>query len=139
MGDGASPRPEQPDHSNFAVVFPAFLGDNYVHPSRERRGQNVSPRTTQNVKRAPSWICRFGKAEVNASGVLGVTVPPLDRLGRIPCTLKVVNPGSNPKSGPTSLFTLAKFVRFAMLNPSAVNRRFAFTPSLWVQLRRMSK
>ncbi len=33
-------------------------------------------------------------------------------------------PRLKPKSGLTSLFTLAKFVRFAMLNPSAVNCRF---------------
>ena len=89
------------------------------------------PLLLQNENRTPSWISRLGKAEVNASGVLGVaTLPsPSSVPGRIPCTLNVVNPGVNPKRGLTSLFTLVKFVRFAMLNPSAVNCRFAqFVP-----------
>src|ERR1700675_2727613 len=71
----------------------------------------------QNVKRKPSWIWRLGKAEVKASGVLDVAVPPPERAepGLIPFTLNVVNPepgtpgmpGLKPKTGPTSLFTLA--------------------------------
>src|ERR1700721_3796154 len=102
----------------------------------------------QNVKRTPSWIWRLGTAEVNASGGLGVAVPPPASAvpGRIPCTLNEVLPSptqgavvGSANSGFTSLFTLAKFVRFAMLNPSAVNCRLAFSPSLCRQVKRASK
>jgi len=47
MGDGASPRPEQPDHSNFAVVFPAFLGDNYVIPVGSDGGKTSAPHNSE--------------------------------------------------------------------------------------------
>src|SRR5579859_7712147 len=72
----------------------------------------------QKLSRRPSWISRFGSAEVKANGWLG-------ERAALPCTLNVVNLGARakPKSGLTSLLTLAKFVRFARLNPSAVSCR----------------
>lgn len=78
---------------------------------------------------------------MKASGVLEVATPPpaMAVPGRIPCTLNVVNPGVRPNSGFTSLFTLAKLVWLAMLNPSAVNCTFAFSPTLCCQVKRASK
>ena len=120
--------------------FP-FASPNFGGPSRvigrDGRSFDAEMHLPQKDNRTPSWIWRFGKAEVNASGVLGVAVPPPARAvpGRIPLTLKVVSPVppmdvGRAKSGLTSLFTLPKFVRFAMLNPSAVNCRLALSPSL---------
>src|SRR5215469_1836097 len=87
-----------------------------------------------------SWISRIGSAEVYAKGVLEVTTPPGKAVpGRIPCTLKVLNPSVRPNNGLTSLFTLAKLVRFARLNPSAVNCSFVFSPILCCQVKRASK
>jgi hypothetical protein len=54
----------------------------------------------QNVNCTPSWIWRFAKSEVNPNGWLG-------EREALPCTLNVENPGSNPKRGLTTLFTLA--------------------------------
>src|ERR1700683_591214 len=114
---------------------------------RDGRSLDAERHLPQKDKRTPSWIWRFGKAEVKASGVLGVAACPFTRSpGRIPCTLNEVLPPPNQgaavgraKSGFTSLFTLAKFVRFAMLNPSAVNCRLALSPSLYRQVKRASK
>src|SRR4029077_3562208 len=78
-------------------------------PSSGRPRLRSGEAPAQNVKRKPSWIWRLGKAEVKVSGVLDVAVPPPRRAepGLIPFTLNVVNPGSNPRRGLTSLFTLA--------------------------------
>jgi hypothetical protein len=54
----------------------------------------------QKTNRKPNWISRFGNADVKPNGWLG-------ERNLLPCTLKVVKPGSKPNSGPTSLFTLA--------------------------------
>jgi hypothetical protein len=61
----------------------------------------VVPFTPPNQKenRTPSWICRFGRAEVKPSGWLGDSAD-------VPCTLNVVNPcppaaSGRPKPGPT--------------------------------------
>ena len=45
----------------------------------------------------------------------------------------------NPNYGLTSLFTLTKLVRFAMLKPSAVISSVAFSRTLCCQLICMSK
>src|ERR1700722_15101973 len=45
----------------------------------------------------------------------------------------------SPKRGLTSLFTLAKLVRLAILNPSAVNRMVALSLMRCDQLKRISK
>jgi len=73
------------------------------------RVERLYIQSPQNEKRTPSCTWRLGKAEVNANGVLDDTVPPPARAvpGLIPFTLKLVKPGSKPKRGLTSLFTLA--------------------------------
>ena len=60
---------------------------------RDGDRKRARDRPPQNERRRPSWIWRFGNAEVKASGVLGVAAPPPALYGRIPCTLNVVNPG----------------------------------------------
>jgi len=104
-------RPPFPDKVNSdRLIAMLSRGQSYIPGSRRSRADERPP---QNDKRTPSCTCRFGNAEVKASGVLEVAVRrPAAPCRPIPLTLKVVNPGVKPKSGLTSLFTLAKFVRF---------------------------
>jgi len=70
-------------------------------------------------------------AEVKASGVLEVAVPPPGSAvpGRIPLTLKVVKPRGQTKERADLIVYAGKIRPVAMLNPSAVNCRFAFSPA----------
>src|SRR5215469_6927422 len=80
----------------------------------------------QKLNRRPSCTSRFANADVKPCGWLGP---------RLRCPL-------SPKGGaitPTTLFTLPRFVRLRILNPSAVSWTLALSPSLNARDNRMSK
>lgn len=94
----AAPGPELLAVRISRLPFCADAPDGYVSQYEKRR-----PLRNQNLNRTPSWVPRFGN----------VKVKPSDWLGEKLSFPRRRNGGAITR---TTLFTLAKFVRFWMLN-----------------------